>query len=91
MHLADVEFSVDHPLIVLGATAWIPTTLAIYDNPAVGEDTHIVVRAHAGTDLIAVRLFDDTRPITPLTEVFAGETDLTDPRAELSTELGDCA
>lgn len=66
MQVAGVEFRVNHPVLALGSTDWLPV-LELGGEAAVGCDTHVVVRAQAQVRLIKVRQFTE-----PLDEGLAG-------------------
>ncbi|MFE9921068.1 hypothetical protein ACFYQA_05670 [Streptomyces sp. NPDC005774] len=70
MQVAGVDIYVNHPVLHLGATDWIPLSLALDAAPAASCDTHVAVRVRAQRGLIKVRLF---------TEPQASEADGPDP------------
>ncbi|MFF3468200.1 hypothetical protein ACWCQN_40860 [Streptomyces sp. NPDC001984] len=59
MQISGVEVYVNHPVLHLGATDWVPISLELGDADAAGCDTHVAVRVRAQSDLIRVRLFKD--------------------------------
>ncbi|MFI0720878.1 hypothetical protein [Streptomyces sp. NPDC021224] len=93
MQLAGVEVRVNHPVLALGSIDWLPV-LDLRDEPAVGCDTHVVVRVQARTRLVRVRLF--TRPLgqglgpdPSFTTVFEGPISLTDGRLVIGDVMGE--
>ncbi|MFI8094005.1 hypothetical protein ACIF9R_37865 [Streptomyces sp. NPDC086080] len=66
MQVAGVDIYVNHPVLHLGATDWVPVSLALEDAPAASCDTHVAVRVRAQRGLIKVRLFK--QPQAPETE-----------------------
>lgn len=86
MQAAGVDIYVNHPVLHLGATDWVPVSLALDSAPAVGCDTHVAVRVRPQRGLIKVRLF--TLPQSPevegpdpdFTTVFDGSLLLPDGR-----------
>lgn len=90
MQIAGVELGVRHPVMVVGATEWIPAELAIGDNAAVGDDTHVVVRVRPGADLVKVRLFDEQGAGNPAPgTVFDGVLALSNGRLVVGDGMGD--
>ncbi|MEW5539279.1 hypothetical protein [Streptomyces cyaneofuscatus] len=49
----------NHPVLALGSTDWIPSTLALGGAPASRCGTHVIVRVQAQRALVKVRLFTD--------------------------------
>ncbi|MCX5327919.1 MULTISPECIES: hypothetical protein [unclassified Streptomyces] len=86
MQVAGVDIYVNHPVLHLGATDWVPVSLALESAPAASCDTHVAVRVRAQRGLIKVRLF--TQPQAPeaegpdpdFTTVFDGSLLLPDGR-----------
>ncbi|MCX4654841.1 hypothetical protein NJO91_32190 [Streptomyces microflavus] len=86
MQIAGVDIYVNHPVLHLGATDWVPVSLALETAPAASCDTHVAVRVRAQRGLIKVRLF--TQPEAPEAEgpdpefpsVFDGSLLLSDGR-----------
>lgn len=66
MQVAGVDIYVNHPVLHLGATDWVPLSLALEAAPAASCDTHVAVRVRAQRGLIKVRLF--TQPQVPQAE-----------------------
>ncbi|MFE9132594.1 hypothetical protein [Streptomyces sp. NPDC007355] len=66
MQITGVDIYVNHPVLRLGATDWVPLSLAL--NPALtaSRDTHVAVRVQPQGGLIKVRLF--TPPDDPQTQ-----------------------
>ncbi|MFD6292974.1 hypothetical protein [Streptomyces sp. NPDC060205] len=52
MQIAGVDLYVNHPLMALGSTEWIPTTLALDGAPAAACDTHLIVRVQVQVALV---------------------------------------
>ncbi|MFF9607415.1 hypothetical protein ACF1GY_34910 [Streptomyces sp. NPDC014684] len=92
MQVAGVDFQVNHPVIALGSTDWLPA-LGLAGEAAVGCDTHVVVRVQAQVRLIKVRLFTDPldeglRPDPSFTTVFEGPISLADGRLVIGDVMG---
>ncbi|MFC9035320.1 hypothetical protein [Streptomyces arboris] len=66
MQIAGVDIYVNHPVLHLGATDWVPLSLALDTTPAASCDTHVAVRVRPQRGLIKVRLF--TPPDYPQAE-----------------------
>lgn len=66
MQVAGVDIYINHPVLHLGATDWVPVSLALGPAPAASCDTHVAVRVRAQRGLIKVRLF--TQPQVPEAE-----------------------
>lgn len=87
MQVAGVDIYVNHPVLHLGATDWVPLSLALETAaPAAGCDTHVAVRVRAQRGLIKVRLFTEPQapeaegPDPEFTTVFDGPLLLPDGR-----------
>ncbi|MGC4951533.1 hypothetical protein ACLQ2N_35885 [Streptomyces sp. DT224] len=86
MQIAGVDIYVNHPVLHLGATDWVPLSLALNAAPAAGCDTHVAVRVRPQRGLIKVRLFTPPydpqapRPNPEFTTVFDGPLPLSDGR-----------
>ncbi|MFD6821495.1 hypothetical protein ACFWC5_14130 [Streptomyces sp. NPDC060085] len=86
VQVAGADIYVNHPVLHLGATDWVPVSLAPDSAPATSCDTHVAVRVRAQRGLIKVRLF--TWPQVPevegpdpfFTTVFDGSLLLSDGR-----------
>ncbi|MFE7569892.1 hypothetical protein ACFU76_23475 [Streptomyces sp. NPDC057539] len=65
MKVAGVDIYVNHAVLHLGATDWVPLSLALADAPAASCDTHVAVRVRPQTGLIKVRLFVQPQPEDP--------------------------
>ncbi|MGW3835149.1 hypothetical protein [Streptomyces microflavus] len=95
MQIAGVDLYVNHPVLALGSTEWIPSTLALGSAPAAGCGTHVIVRVQAQTALIKVRLFTDgdrddhEGDRKPLTTVFDGHLLLNDGRLVVGDVVGE--
>ncbi|MFJ9250657.1 hypothetical protein [Streptomyces sp. NPDC101776] len=57
MQVAGVDIYVNHAVLHLGATDWVPLSLALAEAPAASCDTHVAVRVRPQTGLVKVRLF----------------------------------
>lgn len=57
MQIAGVDIYVNHPVLHLGATDWVPLSLTLDSAPAASCDTHVAVRVRPQRGLIKVRLF----------------------------------
>ncbi|MFE7853355.1 hypothetical protein [Streptomyces sp. NPDC057403] len=86
VQIAGVDIYVNHPVLHLGATDWVPVSLALETAPAVSCDTHVAVRVRAQRGLIKVRLFTQSQapeaegPNPEFTTVFDGSLLLPDGR-----------
>lgn len=86
MQVAGVDIYVNHAVLHLGATDWVPLSLALEEAPAASCDTHVAVRVRPQTGLIKVRLFMRGQSATPagadpaFTTVFDGSLLLPDGR-----------
>ncbi|MER6775295.1 hypothetical protein ABT389_36880 [Streptomyces bacillaris] len=96
MQIAGVDLYVNHPLMALGSTEWIPTTLALDGAPAAACETHVIVRVQAQVVLVKVRIFKDYDPVDvhgrdrdPLTAVFDGHLLLSDGRLVVGDVVGE--
>ncbi|MFJ3214011.1 hypothetical protein [Streptomyces flaveolus] len=92
MQVAGVEFRVNHPVLALGSTDWLPV-LELGGEAAVGCDTHVVVRVQAQVRLIKVRLFTEPLdeglgPDPSFTTVFEGPMSLADGRLVIGDVMG---
>lgn len=65
MQVAGVDIYVNHPVLHLGATDWVPLSLALAEAPVASCDTHVAVRVRPQTALIKVRLFVQLQPEDP--------------------------
>ncbi|MGV9337705.1 hypothetical protein [Streptomyces sp. NPDC003688] len=57
MQVAGVDVYVNHAVLHLGATDWVPVSLALADAPVASCETHVAVRVRPQTGLVKVRLF----------------------------------
>ncbi|MFI1645372.1 hypothetical protein ACH4XT_00280 [Streptomyces avidinii] len=96
MQIAGIDLYVNHPLMAVGSTEWIPTTLALNNEPAAACDTHLIVRVQAQTVLVKVRIFKDhgdsdgrVRDPEGLTTVFDGHLLLSDGRLVVGDVVGE--
>ncbi|MBV2357351.1 hypothetical protein AAGT00_29050 [Streptomyces cavourensis] len=92
MQVAGVEFRVNHPVLALGSTDWLPA-LELGSEAAVGCDTHVVVRVQAQVQLIKVRLFTEPvdeglGPDPSFTTVFERPMSLADGRLVIGDVMG---
>ncbi|MFD7978800.1 hypothetical protein [Streptomyces sp. NPDC059071] len=92
MQVAGVEIRVNHPVLALGSTDWLPV-LELGDEAAVGCDTHVAIRVQAQVRLIKVRLFTDPLDEAPgpdpsFTTVFEGPISLADGRLVIGDVMG---
>ncbi|MGW0118048.1 hypothetical protein [Streptomyces sp. NK15101] len=92
MQVAGVDFRVNHPVLALGSTDWLPA-LALEGEAAVGCDTHVAVRVQAQVRLIKVRLFtepldEEPGPNPSFTTVFEGPISLADGRLVIGDVMG---
>lgn len=71
MQIAGVEVYVNHPVLHLGATDWVPVSLDLGDADAASCDTHVAVRIRPQSDLIRVRIFRDSTDDSGLDPTFA--------------------
>ncbi|WP_406408709.1 hypothetical protein [Streptomyces sp. NBC_01643] len=76
----------NHAVLHLGATDWVPLSLALAEAPAASCDTHVAIRVRPQTGLIKMRLFVQSQPEDPeradpaFTTVFDGSLLLPDGR-----------
>ncbi|MFF9185091.1 hypothetical protein [Streptomyces misionensis] len=96
MQIAGVDLYVNHPVMALGSTLWIPTTLALDGAPAAACDTHVIVRVQAQVVLVKVRVFKDHGATDdhesgrgPLVTVFDGHLLLSDGRFVVGDVIGE--
>lgn len=93
MQIAGVDLPVKYPVMVIGATDWVPASLAIHGSSAVGCETHVVVRVKPGAGLVRVRLFrqaGEAREVAPsFSTVFEGMLRLPDGRVVIGDGVGD--
>ncbi|MFC8454412.1 hypothetical protein [Kitasatospora sp. NPDC057223] len=92
MQVAGVDFRVNHPILALGSTDWLPV-LDLRDEAAVGCDTHVAVRVQAQVRLVRVRLFSEPfdegpGPDPSFTTVFEGSISLADGRLVIGDVMG---
>ncbi|MEE1751147.1 hypothetical protein [Streptomyces sp. SP18CS02] len=93
MQAAGVEVYVNHPVLALGSTEWLPV-LELGEEAAVACDTHVVVRVKAQIQLVKVRLFvepldEGTGPNPSFTTVFEGLLALADGRLVIGDVMGE--
>ncbi|MEW2708881.1 hypothetical protein AB0948_28375 [Streptomyces koyangensis] len=96
MQIAGIDLYVNHPVLAIGSTEWIPTTLALNNEPAAACDTHLIVRVQAQTMLVKVRIFQDHddsdgqgRDMESLSTVFDGHLLLSDGRLVVGDVVGE--
>ncbi|PVC80683.1 hypothetical protein DBP19_35690 [Streptomyces sp. CS090A] len=96
MQIAGVDLYVNHPVMALGSSEWIPTTLALDGAAAAACDTHVIVRVQAQVVLVKVRVFNDHGDADdygtgrePLTAVFDGHLLLSDGRLVVGDVVGE--
>ncbi|MFF2548727.1 hypothetical protein ACFVUY_40070 [Kitasatospora sp. NPDC058063] len=96
MQIAGIDLYANHPVLAIGSTEWIPTTLALNNAPAAACDTHLIVRVQAQTVLVKVRIFKDHdasggqgRELESLTTVFDGHLLLSDGRLVVGDIIGE--
>ncbi|WP_432129380.1 hypothetical protein [Streptomyces sp. bgisy082] len=92
MQVAGVEIRVNHPVLALGSTDWLPV-LELGGEAAVGCDTHVAIRVQAQVRLIKVRLFTDPLDEAPgpdpsFATVFEGPISLADGRLVIGDVMG---
>lgn len=92
MQVAGVDFRVNHPVLALGSSDWLPV-LELESEAAVGCDTHVAIRVQAQVRLIKVRLFSDpldeeSGPDPSFTTVFEGPISLADGRLVIGDVMG---
>ncbi|MFF7881778.1 hypothetical protein ACH40F_16390 [Streptomyces sp. NPDC020794] len=71
VQIAGVEVYVNHPVLHLGATDWVPVSLDLGDADAASCDTHVAVRVRPQTDLIRVRVFREANGPSGANPMFA--------------------
>lgn len=96
MQIAGIDLYVNHPVLAIGSTEWIPTTLALNNEPVAACDTHLIVRVQAQTVLVKVRIFQDHddsdgqgRDMESLSMVFDGHLLLSDGRLVVGDVVGE--
>ncbi|MFG2434641.1 hypothetical protein [Streptomyces sp. NPDC048508] len=96
MQIAGVDLYLNHPVMALGSTEWIPTTLALDGAPAAACDTHVIIRVQAQVVLVKVRIFkdhgdadDQEADSESLTTVFDGHLLLSDGRLVVGDVIGE--
>jgi len=83
---AGVDIYVNHPVLHLGATDWVPVSLELGSAPTTGCDAHVAVRVRPQRGLIKVRFFTQRQepeaegPDPDFTTVFDGSLLLPDGR-----------
>ncbi|MFE7493115.1 hypothetical protein [Kitasatospora sp. NPDC057541] len=92
MQVAGVDFQMNHPVLALGSTDWLPA-LELRDEAAIGCDTHVVVRVQAQVRLVKVRLFSEpfdegSGPDPSFSTVFEGPISLADGRLVIGDVMG---
>ncbi|GGQ33068.1 hypothetical protein [Streptomyces roseolilacinus] len=92
MQVAGVDLRVNHPVLALESTDWLPG-LPLEGEAAVGCDTHVVVRVQAQVRLVKVRLFTELLdeglgPDPSFTTVFEGPISLADGRLVIGDVMG---
>jgi hypothetical protein len=86
VQIAGVDIYANHPVLHVGATDWVPLSLALGAAPAASCETHVAVRVRAQRGLIKVRLFAQPQvngcegPDPDFTSVFDGSLLLPDGR-----------
>nr|WSX54214.1 hypothetical protein OG409_38100 [Streptomyces sp. NBC_00974] len=93
MQVAGVDVYVNHPVLALGSTDWLPI-LSLEQQPAVACDTHVAVRVQAQVRLIRVRIFAEpldqgVLPDETFTDVFDGPLSLPDGRLVVGDVMGE--
>ncbi|MER7112767.1 hypothetical protein [Streptomyces sp. NPDC000229] len=93
MQVAGVDAYVNHPVLALGSTDWLPA-MELGEEAAVACDTHVVVRVKAQAQLIKVRLFvepfdEGAGPDPSFTTVFEGPLALADGRLVIGDVMGE--
>ncbi|MFB7107291.1 hypothetical protein [Streptomyces hydrogenans] len=92
MQIAGVEVYVNHPVLHLGSTDWVPITLELGDDPAASCDTHVAVRVRPQLSLVTVRIFrnfDEPSGADPTyTTIFDGQLSLSDGRMAIGDVEG---
>ncbi|MFI7352302.1 hypothetical protein ACIBSR_39355 [Streptomyces sp. NPDC049936] len=92
MQVAGVEIRVNHPVLALGSTDWLPV-LELRGEAAVGCDTHVAIRVQAQVRLIKIRIFTDPLDEAPgpdpsFATVFEGPISLADGRLVIGDVMG---
>lgn len=93
MQVAGIEAYVNHPVLALGSTDWLPV-LELREDAAVACGTHVVVRVKAQSELVKVRLFIEpldagAGPDSSFTTVFEGPLALADGRIVIGDIMGE--
>ncbi|GAA5008760.1 MULTISPECIES: hypothetical protein [Streptomyces] len=92
MQVAGVEIRVNHPVLALGSTDWLPV-LELRGEAAVGCDTHVAIRVQAQVRLVKIRIFTDPLDEAPgpdpsFATVFEGPISLADGRLVIGDVMG---
>lgn len=86
MQVAGVDLYVNHAVLHLGATDWVPVSLVLTEASAASCDTHVAVRVRPQAGLIKVRFFvlsesENSEEVDPsFTTIFDGSLILSDGR-----------
>lgn len=85
VQVAGVDIYVNHAVLHLGATGWVPVSLTLEAAAAASCETHVAVRVRPQRGLIKVRLFTQSQtqsdgPDPAFTTVFDGSLLLPDGR-----------
>jgi hypothetical protein len=92
VQIAGVDVYVNHAVLHLGSTDWVPISLELVDAPAASCDTHVAVRVRPQQGLIAVRIFQESDKAPgadpTFTTVFDGQLLLSDGRMAIGDVEG---
>ncbi|MFG2909176.1 hypothetical protein ACGF13_29430 [Kitasatospora sp. NPDC048286] len=93
MQIAGLDLYVNHPIIALGSSEWMPASLELAGRAAAACETHLLVRVQPQTALVKVRIFlpdteDLSGPAIGFTTVFDGPLMLPDGRFVIGDVMG---
>ncbi|MFJ6769909.1 hypothetical protein ACIQOV_02815 [Kitasatospora sp. NPDC091257] len=93
VQIAGLDLYVNHPVIALGSSEWIPASLELGGRAAAACETHLVVRVQPQTSLVRVRIFHAdpesvAGPGLGFTTVFSGPLLLPDGRLVVGDIMG---
>ncbi|MEU5386636.1 hypothetical protein [Kitasatospora cineracea] len=93
MQIAGLDLYVNHPIIALGSSEWIPASLELGGRAAAACETHLLVRVQPQTALVRVRIFlaeaeNVDGPAIGFATVFDGPLLLPDGRLAIGDVMG---
>ncbi|WP_079408538.1 hypothetical protein [Streptomyces sp. 3211] len=93
MQIVGAEICVNHPVLAVGATDWLPI-MELKQEPAVACGTHVAVRVRAQIGFVRIRVFAEPfdqglRPDETFIEVFDGPLSFSDGRLVVGDVMGE--